>query len=130
MPEYLHPGVYLVEIDTHVTPIPGVSTSTEALLGPLLAFWRERIRGLPGWTDHHASDPGITLLELLAWVAEQALFRVDRIGDREAAVLGLAAASSISLLARLRAPESSVARACFLEGQTIDSLGLCKTRRP
>lgn len=32
----------------------------------------------PGWTDHNASDPGITLLELGAWLSEQNLFRMDR----------------------------------------------------
>lgn len=35
----------------------------------------------PEWTDHNLSDPGITLIELLAWLAEQDLFRIDRVGD-------------------------------------------------
>ena len=33
----------------------------------------------PGWTDHNLHDPGITLLELLAWIAEQDLYRIDRV---------------------------------------------------
>jgi predicted phage baseplate assembly protein len=33
----------------------------------------------PGWTDHNASDPGITLLELGAWMSEQAIYRFDRL---------------------------------------------------
>ena len=131
MPEYLHPGVYLVEVDTQATPIPGVSTSTEALLGPLLAFWRDRVRSdIPGWTDRNASDPGIMLLELLAWVAESAIFRVNRIGEREAAQLSRAVVSCLALLQRAQAPASPVARTCFLEGRTIDSLGLCKPPEP
>lgn len=32
----------------------------------------------PGWTDHNASDPGITLLELLASVVETTSYRLDR----------------------------------------------------
>lgn len=32
----------------------------------------------PGWTDHNASDPGITLLELLAWLVEIDIYRLDR----------------------------------------------------
>ena len=32
----------------------------------------------PGWTDHNASDPGITLMELAAWLAEQNIYRFDR----------------------------------------------------
>src|SRR5688572_17454890 len=37
----------------------------------------------PSWTDHNVSDPGITLLELFAWMTEQQVFRVNRIGQRE-----------------------------------------------
>ena len=33
------------------------------------------------WTDHNAHDPGITILELLAWVAETDIYRLDRITD-------------------------------------------------
>jgi predicted phage baseplate assembly protein len=33
----------------------------------------------PKWTDHNAHDPGITLMELLAWIAETDIYRVDRI---------------------------------------------------
>src|SRR5258705_1862553 len=30
------------------------------------------------WTDHNASDPGITLIELCAWLADQNIYRYDR----------------------------------------------------
>ncbi|RKG93561.1 hypothetical protein D7V97_39900 [Corallococcus sp. CA053C] len=33
------------------------------------------------WTDYNASDPGITLLQLLAWVGEATAYRVDRVPD-------------------------------------------------
>ncbi|MUV56010.1 baseplate J/gp47 family protein [Halogeometricum sp. CBA1124] len=33
------------------------------------------------WTDHNASDPGITVLELLAWLAETYTYQLDRITD-------------------------------------------------
>jgi Baseplate J-like protein len=50
----------------------------------------------PEWTDHNASDPGITLLELFAWVSEANIFRLNRIPDRHRrrflALLGLRAA--------------------------------------
>jgi predicted phage baseplate assembly protein len=32
----------------------------------------------PGWTDHNAHDPGITLMELLAWVTEAELYSLSR----------------------------------------------------
>jgi hypothetical protein len=36
-------------------------------------------RYAPGWTNHNVSDPGITLLELLAWLAEMVIYRINRI---------------------------------------------------
>jgi predicted phage baseplate assembly protein len=45
----------------------------------------------PEWTDHNLHDPGITLIELCAWLAEQDLFRIDRIGtDQIRKLLALA----------------------------------------
>lgn len=35
----------------------------------------------PQWTDHNAHDPGITLIELLAWIAEMDLYQLNRIPD-------------------------------------------------
>jgi hypothetical protein len=36
----------------------------------------------PGWTDHNPTDPGITLLELFAWLADIVMYRIDRVPDR------------------------------------------------
>ncbi|KYG03525.1 hypothetical protein BE21_04625 [Sorangium cellulosum] len=36
---------------------------------------------LPEWTDHGESDPGITLLQLFAWLTETAIFRLDQVPD-------------------------------------------------
>ena len=33
----------------------------------------------PAWTDHNVSDPGITLLELFAYLTEIGLYRLDRV---------------------------------------------------
>jgi hypothetical protein len=33
----------------------------------------------PGWTDHNPSDPGITLVELFAYLTEMLLYRLDRV---------------------------------------------------
>lgn len=47
----------------------------------------------PAWTDHNAHDPGITLMELLAWVAEAQLYSLSRQRHDErtayAALLGI-----------------------------------------
>jgi predicted phage baseplate assembly protein len=37
----------------------------------------------PEWTDHNATDPGITLMELLAWVAEGDIYQLNRITARQ-----------------------------------------------
>ena len=33
----------------------------------------------PDWTNYNPSDPGVTLLELFAWLAEMLLYRTDQI---------------------------------------------------
>ena len=35
----------------------------------------------PQWTNHNPSDPGVTLVELLAWVTEATLYRLNQIPD-------------------------------------------------
>jgi hypothetical protein len=58
-------------------------------IGRALLPWRA-----PDWTDHNAHDPGITLMELLAWVAEAQLYALGHVRRDEraayAALLGLA----------------------------------------
>lgn len=36
----------------------------------------------PEWTDHNLSDPGITLIELFAWMTEIILYRLNRVPDK------------------------------------------------
>ncbi len=37
---------------------------------------------VPAWTDHNVHDPGVTLIELFAWMTDQLLYRLDRVPDR------------------------------------------------
>lgn len=50
-------------------------------------------RYAPDWTDHNLHDPGITVLDLLAWVVDQQVYRIGFIGDAHlrafAALLGV-----------------------------------------
>jgi predicted phage baseplate assembly protein len=60
----------------------------------LMEIGRARLPSLaPEWTDYNAHDPGITLMELLAWVAEGQLYSLSRLRRDErsayAALLGL-----------------------------------------
>lgn len=36
----------------------------------------------PEWTNHNASDPGITLIELFAWLVEILLYRLNRVTEK------------------------------------------------
>ncbi|MDM0085094.1 putative baseplate assembly protein [Variovorax sp. J31P179] len=62
----------------------------------LLEAGRSRLPSLaPRWTDYNAHDPGITLMELLAWVSEAQLYSLARMRRDEragyAALLGVRA---------------------------------------
>ncbi len=50
-------------------------------------------RYAPEWTDHNVHDPGITLLELVAWLVDQEIYQAGFISDRHikafAALLGV-----------------------------------------
>lgn len=37
----------------------------------------------PEWTDHNVSDPGVTLIELFAWMTDLILYRLNRVPDRD-----------------------------------------------
>ncbi|MFW6182511.1 MAG: putative baseplate assembly protein, partial [Chloroflexota bacterium] len=34
------------------------------------------------WTDHNVSDPGVTMIELFAWMTDMILYRLNRVPDR------------------------------------------------
>ncbi len=36
----------------------------------------------PEWTNHNAADPGITLIELFAWMTEMTLYRLNRVPEK------------------------------------------------
>src|SRR6185503_19610846 len=39
-------------------------------------------RYCPEWTNHNSSDPGITLLELYAWMTEMTLYRLNKVPEK------------------------------------------------
>jgi hypothetical protein len=60
-------------------PIPNLDDRTfEDLVAEALTL----IPGVaPDWTDHNPSDPGITVLEMFAYLTETLIYRVNRISD-------------------------------------------------
>lgn len=56
-------------------PLPNLDTRRWA---DLVEEGRSLIpRYAPGWTDHNVHDPGITLVELFAWVTDLAIYRTN-----------------------------------------------------
>jgi predicted phage baseplate assembly protein len=39
-------------------------------------------RYCPEWTDHNVSDPGVTLIELFAWMTEMLIYRLNQVPDK------------------------------------------------
>ena len=39
-------------------------------------------RYCPEWTDHNLSDPGITLIELFAWMVDMLLYRLNKVPEK------------------------------------------------
>src|SRR5438309_11621949 len=70
-------------------------------------------RYCPEWTDHNLSDPGITLLELFAWMTDMLLYRLNRVPDKTYVtfldLLGIrlepARAATVDLTFRLTSPQ-------------------------
>lgn len=61
----------------------------------------------PEWTDHNLSDPGITLVELFAWMTDIILYRLNRVPDRHYIKL-------MELIGmKLREPEAASTRVTF-----------------
>jgi phage-related baseplate assembly protein len=58
-------------------PLPQANLDTRRF-DDLVAEMRALIpRYAPEWTNHNPSDPGVTLIELLAWVTEATLYRIN-----------------------------------------------------
>jgi predicted phage baseplate assembly protein len=59
-------------------PVP-LPTLDDRTYQELVDGMRDRLPLIaPQWTDHNVSDPGITLLELLAFLSEAQIYRLDR----------------------------------------------------
>src|ERR1044072_1312452 len=82
----------------------------------------------PEWTDHNVSDPGITLIELFAWLAEMDIYGLNRIPERHLrkflSLVGVRpkppqpaiAALSLSLKANQSDPDVRIPRSIEFDG--------------
>jgi phage tail sheath protein FI len=130
MPLYHQPGVYVTEIASGAMPIDGVSTSTNAVLGvEMIASMRRFVEGAGGWTDSNASDPGVAVLELFAWLSERLAARTGHAPESAVAHAARLAASALGLVANRQAPPHSVLQGTrFLPDHRLDRQGCVVAR--
>src|SRR5262245_52843214 len=63
-------------------PLPDIQLD-DRRFEDLVTELRRRIPAYtPEWTDHNDSDPGITLIQLFAWLEDILLWRLNRIPDK------------------------------------------------
>src|SRR3982074_3233623 len=63
-------------------PLPDIQLD-DRTFETLVADVRRRIPGYtPEWTDLNESDPGITLVQLFAWLEEMILWRLNRVPEK------------------------------------------------
>ena len=126
MPEYLAPGVYVEESDAELKPIPGVPTSTLDIdkARRLVAAMRPVIEPGPEWSRFNDADPGVTLIELFAWVAEGLLYRSGSDFERRRNAV-LRATSEVKAAAGACAMESeTMKRPRYSAGRLLDAATL------
>jgi len=126
MPEYLSPGVYVEDVDAGVQTIPGVSTSIDSVrLQSLVAELKKAVLAqVPAWIDSNEADPGVTLLELFAWLSENVLYRAHDIPER-GRTAALRAATALSALGHpCTTACATLTRPNFFFGQLLDAATL------
>jgi len=123
MAEYLHPGVYVTEVASNAKPIEGVSTSTSAVMGAIVAEARRLLGPLaPDWTEPDNRDPGVALLELFAWLAETLVYHADPLTERGVLHASRLAATALALVADREQPcDSVLKRVRFFYGRLLDA---------
>jgi hypothetical protein len=123
MPEYRYPGVYVEEIDVGGRSIPGVSTSTAGLaFEPIASDVRRAMREhAPEWTNEDDSDPGVTLLQIFAFLSENLLYRANQIPERGRTAAARAAAALALLADRGERPCEGLQRPSYFVGRLLDA---------
>jgi hypothetical protein len=126
-------------------PLPRLDDRT---FDDLVAEARALIRThQPEWTNYNPSDPGITLLELFAWLAELLIYRADQVPDRhrlvflrllngpgwapapDSSVEDEIAATLTALRSRYRAVTIEDHEALALQASPLVARALCLPRR-
>ena len=80
----------------------------------------------PVWTDHNSHDPGITILELMAWFKETQQYEINRVGPETARKLleltGIRLRRESAAECALEIPEDSPGRAVYSPLETPEGV--------
>ena len=126
MPEYLSPGVYVEEVNAGAHSIPGVSTRIDSVRLQLLVAELKKIVAahVPEWTDSNEADPGVTLLELFAWLTENLLERAQDIPERGRVAALRAASALLAGGSPCASTTAALTHPRFFAGQLLDAATL------
>ena len=85
-------------------------------------------RYAPDWTDHNLHDPGMTLLDLLAWIVDQQVYRIGFVSDAHiaafAALLGVKRKAAVPARGLIWAdPEAVMAEPTLEAGTRASPMG-------
>ncbi|MFO1315841.1 MAG: hypothetical protein U1F58_09565 [Burkholderiales bacterium] len=123
MLEYLYPGVYVEERDAGTTPIAGVATSIDPARGRALVDELARVvhAHAPAWTGDARADPGVTLAELLAFLAENVLAGDRAIDARERSAIARAASALAGAAGAAPCDRAPPVRPRYFAGRLLDA---------
>jgi predicted phage baseplate assembly protein len=86
----------------------------------------------PEWTDYNYSDPGITLIELLSWIADSQIYSIgrDRADERAqmASLLGIASEGAHPAVGELYPPDGIGAHQTIPADTRVTPVGTCAPR--
>src|SRR4051812_39840903 len=91
----------------------------QALQALALDFAARLRADAPDWTDRMEHDPGVTLLEVFAYLSEQLSFRSDQIPERGRRVITRIAATLETLSSRSQQRIDGLARVNYFSGQLL-----------
>ena len=92
----------------------------DKVLQALAADFAARLRAdVPDWTDRTEHDPGLTLLEVFAFLTEQLAFRSDQIPERGRRVIARMVATLEALCRRNQQPTDGLTRVNYFPGQLL-----------
>jgi len=116
-----YPGVYVIETESKATPIPGIDTVTGDTTFAELAWDLRRTvhQHAPAWTDVNDVDPGVTLVQVLAWLSEALLHRADRLPAHALGDAARFATAATTVLERASVVPGAAVRPRFFSGQLL-----------